>query len=306
MQNQTKGIIYAVITAFFWGFLAIALKVAVRKVDPVTIVWFRFVVAFIILSLWLSYKNRSSFKLLIKPPVLLVVAALALSWNYLGYMFGIQYTTPSNAQLFIQTGPMLLAIAGFVLFKESIVSRQIIGFLFAVVGFSLFYRDQLHAFFDQQGTYTTGILLTISGAFAWAIYAILQKKLVVRYSVDSLNLFLFALPAIIYFPFVKLTPLFELDWSWWLLLVFLGLNTFIAYTSIANALKYLEANKVSIIIILNPMITFIAMGLLTKMNVSWIQHERFSLITIAGAALVFSGAILVVGIRKKRKKVLNA
>lgn len=301
MQNHTKGILYAAVTAFFWGFLAIALKIAVRKVDPVTIVWFRFAVAFIILSVWLSLKNRTSFSLLIKPPLLLVIAALALSWNYLGYMLGIHYTTPSNAQLFIQSGPMLLAIAGFVLFKESITKQQIIGFLIALTGFSFFYRDQLHAFFDQQSTYTTGILLTISGAIAWAVYAILQKKLVMKYSVDSLNLFLFALPAIIYFPFANLSPLLELHWTWWLLLVFLGLNTFIAYTSIANALKYLEANKVSIIIILNPMITFISMGILTKLNVSWVQHERFSMITIVGALLVFSGAILVVGIRNRKK-----
>lgn len=301
MQNHTKGILYAAVTAFFWGFLAIALKIAVRKVDPVTIVWFRFAVAFIILSVWLSLKNRTSFSLLIKPPLLLVIAALALSWNYLGYMLGIHYTTPSNAQLFIQSGPMLLAIAGFVLFKESITRQQIIGFLIALTGFSFFYHDQLHAFFDQQSTYTTGILLTISGAIAWAVYAILQKKLVMKYSVDSLNLFLFALPAIIYFPFANLSPLLELHWTWWLLLVFLGLNTFIAYTSIANALKYLEANKVSIIIILNPMITFISMGILTKLNVSWVQHERFSMITIVGALLVFSGAILVVGIRNRKK-----
>lgn len=301
MQNQTKGIIYAAVTAFFWGFLAIALKVAVRKVDPVTIVWFRFVVAFVVLSAWLAYKDRSSFRIFAKPPVLLIVAALALSWNYLGYMFGIHYTTPSNAQLFIQSGPMLLAIAGFVLFKESIKRQQIIGFLIALIGFLFFYHDQLGAFFDSRGTYQTGILLTLSGAAAWAVYAILQKKLVARFPVDSLNLILFILPAIIYFPFVKLEPLLQLHWTWWLLLVFLGLNTFIAYTSLANALKYLEANKVSIIIILNPMITFITMGILTALDVSWIQHERFSLITLIGAALVFSGAVLVVSIRNKRK-----
>jgi len=302
MQNTTKGVIYAAITAFFWGFLAIALKVAVREVEPVTIVWFRFVVAFVMLAGWMVYKNRSSFQLLVKPPLLLILAALALSWNYLGYMLGIHRTTPSNAQLFIQTGPIILAIAGFVLFKEQITRRQIIGFTLAVLGFSFFYRDQLNAFFDSQGNYRIGILLTISGALAWSVYAILQKKLVTRFSVNSLNLFLFALPVIIYLPFINLNPLFQLHWTWWLLMIFLGMNTFIAYTCMANALKYLEANKVSIILILNPMITFITMGILTELNVSWVEHERFSMITFLGAALVFAGAILVVGIRKARKK----
>ena len=139
-----------------------------------------------------------------------------------------------------------------------------------------------------------------SGAVAWSVYAILQKKLVRTYSVDSLNLVLFGLPSLLYIPFVEFRPLLELRWTWWILLLFLGANTFIAYTCLGKALKYAEANKVSIIIIVNPMITFITMGILTKLNVSWVEHERFSAITIVGAALVFIGAVLVARKNKSR------
>ena len=300
MQNHTKGIICASITAFFWGFLAIALKVANREVDSISIVWFRFVFAFIILAIWQAVKSPSSFQILKKPPLLLILAALGLSWNYLGYMLGIHYTTPSNAQLFIQTGPIMLAVAGFVFFREKIARNQIIGFSLAIFGLSFFYSDQLSAFFETRGNYNSGVLLTISGALAWATYAILQKKLVTRFSVESLNLFLFGFPALIYLPFVKFKPLLELHYTWWLLLFFLGANTFIAYTCMARALKYIEANKVSVIIILNPIITFITMGILTEIDVTWITHERFSMITILGASLVILGAMLVA--RKTKAK----
>lgn len=301
MQNHTKGIIYASVTAFFWGFLAIALKIAVQKVEPITVVWFRFFFAFIMLAIWQLITAPTSFKILVKPPLLLVLAALALSWNYMGYMLGIHYTTPSNAQLFIQTGPLILATAGFILFKEKVRQRQILGFAIAILGFSFFYSDQLSAFFDNSATYKKGILLTISSAMAWATYAILQKKLVVNYSANSLNLFLFGLPILIFAPFVNFQPLLQLNIYWWLLLFFLGANTVIAYTGMANALKYTEANKVSIIIILNPMITFITMGILTWIDVSWVEHERFTLITALGAVLVFSGAFLVAKKQKQNK-----
>jgi drug/metabolite transporter (DMT)-like permease len=293
MLNHTKGIIYAAITAFFWGFLAIALKVAVSEISPVTVVWFRFLFAFLILALWQAFTESSSFRILVKPPKLLVFAGLALSWNYMGYMLGIHYTTPSNAQLFIQTGPLLLATAGFLLFKEKVKRIQLLGFAVALTGFSFFYSDQLGAFFHSKGTYQMGILLTVSAAIAWATYAVLQKKLVVNYSANHLNLFLFGLPTLLFLPFVNLKPLLELSLNWWLLLAFLGANTVIAYTCLAKALKYTEANKVSIIIILNPMITFITMGILTEVNVSWVEHERFTLITVLGAVLVFMGAVLV-------------
>lgn len=300
MQNHTKGIIYASITAFFWGFLAIALKVAVREIEPVTIVWFRFVVAFLLVATWQVVKNPSSFKILKKPPLLLILAALGLTWNYMSFMLGIHYTTPSNAQLFIQCGPILLAVAGFVFFKEKLSRNQVIGFAVAILGLSFFYRDQLSAFFDSKGQYNIGVAFILTSALAWATYAISQKKLVVKYSVQSLNLFLFGLPVLIYLPFVNFESLLHLPWIWWILLLFLGANTFIAYTCLAQALKYIEANKVSVIIIVNPIITFITMGILTHLDVAWIAHERFSMMTILGALLVLTGAILVSLKSKKR------
>ena len=298
MQNHTKGILYASITALFWGFLAIVLKVVDSDLEPETIVWYRFLIAFIVLAGWQSVKNPTAFKLLLKPPLLLVIASLALSWNYISFMMGIHYTTPSNTQLFIQAGPILLAISGIVFFRERINKLQIIGFVVAISGMAFFYSDQLIAFFDVRGDYNLGVAYTLTSAVAWATYAALQKKLVVKFSTESLNLFTFGLPVLLYLPFVNFESLLHINWVTWLLLLFVGLNTLFSYTFLSLALKNTEANKVSIIIIINPVITFITMGLLTRLNVSWIEHERFSVITILGAFLVISGAILVA---KKRK-----
>ncbi len=68
MSDQTKGVVYAAITAFFWGLFAIALKMAVRVVEPVTVVWFRFFIAFISLLAWQLCVHPASLKVLIKPP----------------------------------------------------------------------------------------------------------------------------------------------------------------------------------------------------------------------------------------------
>ena len=294
MKNNRKGVIYALVTAFLWGFLAIALKVATREVEPKTIVWFRFIIAFTVLFFWQLIKNPSALKILYRPPLLLVFAALGLSINYLGFMMGVHYTSPSNAQLVIQTGPITLALAGILLFKEKIHRPQIIGFFLAAVGFIFFYSQQIKVMVGQESQYNLGVMYTIMGALAWTSYAIFQKKLVVNYPTGTLNLFLFGLPAILYIPFINLGPVLELSWVWWLLLLFLGLNTLVAYGSLSQALKYTEANKVSIIILINPMITFIVMAILSNMDVSWIDPERFSIYSLVGAAIVLGGALLVV------------
>ncbi|MDO8928987.1 MAG: DMT family transporter [Bacteroidota bacterium] len=300
MSNQAKGILYTLITVLMWGVLAIALKIASNEIDSPTIVWFRFSLAFSGMFVWMAISNPKELKILYKPSWLIVISSLALAWNYIGFMLGIQYTSPSNAQVAIQAGPVLLAVLGIFFFKENISRIQIVGFLLTIAGFWIFYQQHVGAVpAGQEGQYTKGMLITLTGAVAWAIYAVLQKKLVLNYSVGTLNVFIFGLPVLIYLPFVNFASLAHLSFGYWALLVFLGANTLISYGCLSLALKYLEAGKVSVIIVLNPIITFILMGVLTWMQVTWIDGEHFSVLSIVGALVALAGAILVV--RKKAK-----
>ncbi|MBA7517640.1 hypothetical protein ES705_09694 [subsurface metagenome] len=107
------------------------------------------------------------------------------------------------------------------------------------------------------------------------------------------------LPAIGYFPFVDFQEFGLATGLEWGLLLFLGCNTLFAYGSLAYAFKYLEANKISVIITFNPIITISVMSILTILEVEWIVHEKFTLVSLAGALLVISGAVLTV-LRKKK------
>jgi drug/metabolite transporter (DMT)-like permease len=298
MSNQAKGIIYTLITVLLWGVLSIALKVAAQVIDSPTIVWFRFSLAFFGMFIWMLIKNPKGLQILYKPSVLIVISSLALAGNYIGFMVGIQFTTPSNAQVAIQFGPILLALAGIIYFHEKISRIQIAGFILSIFGFLVFYQQHLTAMIGQEEQYTKGMLITLAGAVAWAVYAALQKNLILKYSVGTLNLFMFGLPVILFLPFADFASLTQLSLGYWILLVFLGANTLISYGCLSLALKYLEAGKVSIMLILNPIITFIAMGIFTWIQVSWIAPEHFSVLSVAGGLIALFGAILVV--RKKR------
>lgn len=303
MSKQTKGLIYILITVLMWGVLAIALKIASREIDSPTIVWFRFSLAFSGMFVWMLIQQPQELKILYKPTWLIVLSSLALGWNYIGFMLGVQYTSPSNAQVAIQSGPMLLAVFGVVFFHEKMSRIQIGGFLLAVCGFYIFYRQHVGAVpTGLEAQYTRGMLITLTGAVAWAIYAALQKKLVFNYPVGTLNVFIFGLPVILFLPFVNFANLVHLSFGYWALLIFLGANTLISYGCLSLALKYLEAGKVSIIIVLNPIITFVLMGILTWLQVDWIDGEHFSVMSILGALIALTGAILVV---RKNKKTGN-
>ncbi len=297
--NNTKGILFACIPAFLWGFLPIAIKVAVNKVDPITVVWVRFFLAFLMLLTFFLFTDRKKILQIFKEPLGFIIAAIGLAANYTGYAMGISYTSPSNAQVFIQMGPVLLAIAGIVLFKEKLSIRQMSGFLLAIVGFYLFYTDQNENPVVINKDYFKGVLWVLFGAVSWAVYAVMQKKLSSRFHSQQLNLFVFGFAALIYIPFADISTLIELSTNYKWLMLFLGFNTFAAYGGMALALKYAEANKVSIVFTINPLITFIVMTILATFDVSWIDPEHVSYLGLMGGGLVLIGALMVI-IKKRR------
>ncbi len=295
---MNKGIYFATFTALLWGFLAIALKVSLNELPPLTVTWSRFTIAFITLAAYYLLFDRPKLSIIGRPPLFAIIAAICIGFNYIGFISGINLTSPSIGQVFIQTGPVLLAVSGFVIFKEKIHIRQAIGLAIVVFGLIIFYNEQIVKLAGGLKEFKVGVLLVLFGAFSWTGYAIFQKMAVKSFNPLQLNLILFGLPAIALTPFVAFDQLALINTGDWLLLIFLGLNTLGAYGSLAYALKYLEANKISVIITLNPMITFAVMAFLSRKQVSWIQPETFTMISVAGAITVLSGVVLTV-IKKK-------
>lgn len=301
MNANFKGIISACITALLWGFLAIVMKVALDFADPITIVWFRFsVAALFLLAYYLTQKPQSVKAILKSFPLPLLFTALFLSYNYLGFVMGLDYTTPSTAQVVIQIGPILLALSGILIFKEKVNRLQLLGFAVATIGLVLFYYNQLQTF-ASPATYNIGFFWIVTAAISWTCYAILQKKLVTKYEPQLLNLFIYAIPCFLFIPAVDFQVFKELELWQWILLFILGLNTLVAYGFLALAFKYTQAYKVSIIVTLNPIITLTVMTLLYYVEVSWITGEQLSLLSGIGALLLIGGAIMAVFFSRKNK-----
>jgi drug/metabolite transporter (DMT)-like permease len=289
-----KGILLACITAICWGVLAIALKVAVTILNPYSIVWIRFLFAFISMVIWFILTDRDKLKILLRPPLLLLAGAFFLAMNFIGYMQGIKLSGPENAQIIIQLGPILLAAAGVFFFRERLSLRQFTGFIIAGAGLFLFYGDQYDNATANKSDYLFSVYFLLFAAVSWTIYAIFQKKLIRKWPSQQLNLVIFGFPVLLFLPLTDFKGFGNLDWSMWLIVLFLGINTIVAYGAFAACLKYIEANKASIIITLNPIITFLVIGVLSWMKVKWIEPEKVTFLGFAGAFLVIIGAVLAV------------
>ncbi len=150
--------------------------------------------------------------------------------------------------------------------------------------------------------FSLGVFLIVISGLGWAVFAFFQKVLTKTHSTGQLNLFVFGLPVLLLAPFIKLDGFIELSPLAWVLLVYLGLNTLVAYGFLALALKYLEASKISVMITINPIITFITMGVLTYIEVSWIEPEIFTVKIVTTALVILAGTIMAVISAKPEKQ----
>ena len=300
-KDNRKGLLLATTTAILWGILAIALKVALNYFDSYTIVWSRFTIAFLVMIGYYVIVKPGRLSILWNPPLLLIIASILLGINYIGFMEGIHYAGPGITQVFIQTGPIVLGLVGFLFFKERLTWVRAAGFFIAGTGFIFFYYQQLSVIIENASIVNKGVLYVLMGASAWVGYAICNKLLVRTHQPLDLNLLFYGIPAI-GFSFMADYTLFTNDYPWWvwLLLFFLGLNTVVAYGALSAALKYAESNKISIIIAVNPIITFILLELMFYFNIFWFKIDPFSTMAYVGAILVLIGAVLAIGIFKKR------
>jgi drug/metabolite transporter (DMT)-like permease len=194
---------------------------------------------------------------------------------------------------------VILAVSGFAFFHEKISARQVAGLFIVIAGLALYYKEQTHLLSSGGANWSIGVVWILIAAISWAAYSILLKVLVLKYPPMQMNLVIFGLPALVYLPFVHFSHFLGLGIAGWCILIFLGLNTLIAYGLLSLAIQYTEANKVSVILILNPILTFVLMAIISHSKATWITHEYYTPVAIAGAAIVLAGAMLTIFRRNK-------
>ncbi len=290
--NYLKGISFGMVTCLLWGVLPVLLKIALEDFSSPTIVWFRFAFAFFVLFAYLTWRNKKPLTIIARPPTLGLLAGICLAANYYYFMIGLDLSGPSNTAIVIQVAPLLVVIAGTVLFKERFDKGKWFGLALAIMGFIAFYFDQSSHSANPDQYFTANGNIVVS-AIVWAIYAVSVKRLTGKYEAQSLNFLVYGLAALILMPGTQWVELIKADGLGWLLLVSLGLNTVLAYGSLLESLKYIPLSHISMITALNPFVTMTTMAI-----VSWLGYtepEKITAIGYAGATLAISGVALVVG-----------
>lgn len=297
------GLALSALTAACWATLPVALKLTLVVLDPITLTWFRFLVAAVLTIAWLGLRGglRGFGALGRRGGSMLALAAVMLVGNYVFYLLGVQMTSPGNAQLLIQLAPLLMALGGVLVFGERFRGAQWLGMALLVAGMGLFFRDQFtHVALSaggqasaSRGGYLLGSLLVVLAAVVWAVYALVQKQLLMRLGSMQILCVIYIAAALMLWPFAHPTHLARLDGGQWALLMFCALNTVVAYGAFAEALAHWEASRVSAVLALTPLLCLGVVALVHGLWPAMLAPEPMSAIGWIGAALVVAGSAAV-------------
>jgi drug/metabolite transporter (DMT)-like permease len=287
------GLALALVTAACWATLPVALKFTLGQLDVYTLTWFRFLVAAAGLGGWLAWRGALRGYAGLRPRYgwLLALAAATLIGNYVGYLAGLDLTTPATAQLLIQLAPLLMALGGIVVFRERFAAGQWLGLGLLALGLWLFFHDQRQAQAASAG-FVRGSLVVVLAAVSWAVYALAQKQLLERLSSPLVLLFVYAVASVALLPLATPARLASLDARHWLALLYCALNTLVAYGAFAEALAHWQASRVSAVLALTPLLTVLCVEAVHALAPGAVAPERIGLVGFAGAALVVLGSAL--------------
>ena len=222
---------------------------------------------------------------------LLLFATVALVVNYVANVKGLEYIEPETAQILMQLAPMLLMLGGIVLFKERFNRIEMAGAAGLILGLLMFFNDKLLLLVGAASNFSIGVWVIVLAAVTWAGYALTQKVLLRSLTAKQLTLLIYALGAALLLPFTQLADLFEMNQFQLFALLFCCLNTVFAYGAFTEALNVWHASKVSAVIALSPVFTFISMEVAVIWLPDQITATELDSLAYAGAVLVVLGSI---------------
>ncbi|MCM2679458.1 DMT family transporter [Echinimonas agarilytica] len=297
------GFSLAMLTMVLWGLLPIALKDVLAVMDPLTITFYRFSSAGVILAIWLAARKGLPNVRQFRKPVsaVLLIAALALSINYGTYLIGLDYLEPKSAQIIIQLAPFLLLIGSVIWFKEPFSKLQSFGVVALLVGLLMFFNQRVGELLGSFGTYTQGVLWIVFAAVMWAIYALLQKQLLRHFTSVQLMMMINLFGGVCFFMLATPDQVLELNQWQLLMLLFCCLNTVIAYGAFAEALAHWEASKVSAVLAATPLVSIGVIDLLAWQWPEYYQSLHLNILALIGAVMVIIGSAVAALGKPKNK-----
>lgn len=280
----------------FWGLMAPVGKDAMlHGIDGIDLVSFRVLGGAILF--WLTSFFTEKEHVPVKDIFKLAGAGIfALVFNQCSYTIGLNMTSPSNSSIMTTSMPIFAMILSFLILKEPITWKKVAGVLMGCSGAVIIILTSAAAGNAKVGN-IWGDLLCISAQLSFALYLALFKPLVQKYSLFTVNKWMFTWATILIWPFT-LSHIEAIDFAhvpmstWWEAGYVILFGTYLGYICMMIGQKTLRPTVVSVYNYVQPLVS-VSVSVIAGLAV-------FGGTQAFAAVLIFSGVWLVIKSKSKR------
>lgn len=283
-------------SGIFWGLMSpLGKEAMLHGIDGIDLVSFRVLggaVLFWITSFFLEREHIP-----VRDIVRLAGAGLlALVFNQCSFTIGLSITSPSNASIMATSTPIFAMILSFLILHEPITVRKAGGVALGCIGACIIILTSASSGDSRVGN-IWGDLLCVSAQLSFALYLSLFKPLISKYSLITVNKWMFTWGTVLIWPF-SVGHVMDIDFAsvpasaWWETAYVVVFGTYLGYICMTVGQKILRPTVVSVYNYVQPVVA-VSVSLMLGLAV-------FKCVQALAAALVFVGVWLVVRSKSRR------
>jgi len=278
------GFINLGLCILLWGTIPVVSKKALVNIDNIQLLFYSTIFSTLILAVLVLYERKWSILKSYQVTDYVQMGGLGFLGNYMYYILlygALTKTTASEGFILAYMWPIIVLILSFVILKEAVTKPKIIGISISFLGMIIIATKG--NIFSFQLTNLLGDAMAICGAFVFALYSVLGKK--VRYD-RTFSVFIYFLTALILLiPTVAVFSDFTLPTSeTWIWIVFNGcFVNGISYIFWFKALDHGKTDVIANLLYLTPFVSLIFIQLFLD--------EKILMSSIIGLFVILFGVL---------------
>ncbi|MBN2550144.1 MAG: DMT family transporter [Anaerolineales bacterium] len=289
-RSATLAMFEALCAVMVWGVSFVATKVALQYVSPITVVWLRFAMGVLILGIVVVGRKQFALPAAKEAPYLALLGFIGITFHQWLQSTGLVTAQATTTAWIVATTPIFMALLGWLILREKLLGKQILGISLAAVGVVLVVtRGDISALLAGK-IGTVGDVLVLISAPNWAVFSALSRRGLQRYPATWMMfyvmLFGWLFTSVHFFSGSGMAEISSLPWDGWLGVGFLGIFcSGLAYIFWFDALQVLPVAQTGAFIYLEPLVTVMVAALLINEPLLWSS--------LVGGGIILMGVWLV-------------
>ena len=256
-KGQARALAKGAAAAVSWGASFVAIKVALRTLSPLPLVWLRFGLGVGVLSLFVM-REREKDPLSLREWLLVgLLGFLGVPFHHLVQSTGLKTAQAATSAWIISSMPVFIALLGALFLGERMSRRRVVGLALAAAGVLLVVTrgDPKRLWMTDPGSF--GDLLVLLSALNWAVFTVVSRGFLSRHRPAPMMFRVMAsgwlMTTVFFLVSGAWSPIAGLDAGGWAAVLFLGVFcSGLAYVFWYDALKSLPASRAGVLMYLNP------------------------------------------------------